>query len=246
MKLLALLMVFASAAWAADTDTRLYELRTYYAAPGKLDALHARFRDHTMKLFSKHGMTNIGYWVPLDNTNNTLIYLLAYPNREAREASWKAFSTDPEWQAVYKTSQANGPLVTKNESVFLQATDYSPAVRPAKADPARVFELRTYLTPPGKLDALNARFRDHTLKLFNKHGMTNFGYWLPTDEKQGAGTTLIYLLAHPSKETRDKAFDAFRVDPDWVAVKSASEKDGSLTKEVKSVLLKPTDYSPTK
>ena len=73
---------------AAEPDTRCFEMRTYYAAPGKLDALNARFRDHTCKLFEKHGMVNIGYWVPMTNTENKLVYLLAYPNREAREKSW--------------------------------------------------------------------------------------------------------------------------------------------------------------
>src|SRR5258708_10891338 len=76
---------------AAEKDTRLFEMRIYYAAPGKLDALHARFRDHTLKLFEKHGMTNIGYWVPVDNTDNKLIYILAFPDREAREKAFKAF-----------------------------------------------------------------------------------------------------------------------------------------------------------
>src|SRR5262245_47204249 len=89
--------VAALSVLAADNprSTRCYELRTYYSAPGKLEALHARFRDHTCKLFEKHGMVNVGYWVPLDNPDGKLIYLLAYPNREARENSWKAFMADP-------------------------------------------------------------------------------------------------------------------------------------------------------
>ncbi len=84
---------------AADKDARCFEIRTYYAAPGKLDALLARFRDHTVKLFEKHGITNIGYWVPIDNNDNKLVYVIAFPNREAREGpegSWKAFGKDPE------------------------------------------------------------------------------------------------------------------------------------------------------
>src|SRR5215217_2848308 len=88
-------MITASAA-AAEADSRVFEMRTYYAAPGKLDALHARFRDHTMKLFEKHGMTNLGYWTPIGaapgaeaNPENQLIYVLAYPSKEARDQSWK-------------------------------------------------------------------------------------------------------------------------------------------------------------
>src|SRR5471030_2433807 len=90
--------LMAANGFAADKELRFFELRTYHAAPGKLDDLNARFRDHTVKLFANHGITSIGYWVPTDNTNNVLIYLLAYPSREARDKSWKEFGADPEWQ----------------------------------------------------------------------------------------------------------------------------------------------------
>ena len=232
------------AALAAERDSRCFELRTYYAAPGKLDALHARFRDHTCKIFEKHGMANVGYWVPVENKENKLVYILAYPSREAREKSWKGFFADPDWQAAYKASEVNGKLVDKVESVLLTATAYSPPIKPSKSEQPRLFELRTYKAAPGKLDPLNARFRDHTLALFNKHGMTHVGYWTPTDKKDGAEDTLIYILAHPSAQARDKAFAAFRADPAWVSAKSASEKEGSLTTKVDSMLLTPTDYSP--
>src|SRR5512138_1597771 len=97
--------------WAADKDSRLFEMRIYYAAPGKLDDLQARFRNHTTKLFEKHGMQNIGYWLPLTNSENRIIYILAYPNREAREKSWKEFGADPVWQEAAKASEKNGKLV---------------------------------------------------------------------------------------------------------------------------------------
>jgi len=239
----ACLVAMTATAFAAERDTRVFELRTYYAAPGKLEALNARFRDHTCKLFEKHGMANIGYWMPLENPDNKLIYLLAYPNREAARQAWKDFGADPAWKEVVKETEANGRLVTKVESVYLAPTDFSPLVTPAKADPARVFELRTYKAAPGKLADLLARFRNHTLALFTKHGMTNFGYWTPLDAKQGADDTLIYLLAHKSKEAGAASFAAFRDDPDWVKAKAESEKNGSLTTKVESVLLQPTDYS---
>jgi hypothetical protein len=106
-------------------DSRCFEMRTYYAAPGKIEALHARFRDHTTRLFQKHGMTNVGYWVPKEKPD-TIVYILAYKSREAREAAWKAFRDDPEWQTARKNSEVNGPLTTKIDSVFMDATDYSP------------------------------------------------------------------------------------------------------------------------
>jgi hypothetical protein len=107
---------------------RVFELRTYHAAPGKMKALHARFRDHTCTLFKKHHMTIIGFWVPTDakEAENKLVYLLAFPSREAAAKSWKAFQDDPAWQAAKAASEKDGKLVDKVESVFLSGTDYSP------------------------------------------------------------------------------------------------------------------------
>jgi hypothetical protein len=233
---------------AAEKDSRFFEMRTYYAAPGKLDDLQARFRNHTTGLFEKHGMINIGYWVPLTNTENKLIYLLAYPSREARERAWKEFAADPAWHAVVKESERNGKLVSKADSVFLTATDFSPVVKPESSQPPHLFELRTYRAAPGKLENLLARFRDHTTTLFAKHGMTQFGYWLPTEKKDGAGEILEYILVHRSKEAAEASFKAFRADPEWIQAKSASEVNGPLTAKdgVQSVLMVPTDFSPAK
>jgi hypothetical protein len=104
-------------------------MRTYYAAPGKFEALHARFRNHTNKLFVKHGMELIGYWVPQDKdkgADNKLVYILAHKDREAAKKSWAGFINDPDWKKAHAESEVNGKLVDKLESVFLTATDYSP------------------------------------------------------------------------------------------------------------------------
>ena len=113
---------------AKKVDTRVFELRTYYAAPGKMKALHARFRDHTNKLFAKHGMTIIGFWSPIDEkqAEEKLIYILAFPSKEAADKSWKAFRDDPDWKKVREESEKDGKLVEKVESVYLNPTDYSP------------------------------------------------------------------------------------------------------------------------
>ena len=109
-------------------DTRVFELRTYTATPGKIDSLHARFRDHTLKLFDKHHMTVIGFWKPADEqqAKQKLVYLLAFPSQEAAAQSWKDFQADPEWKAVKEASEKNGALVEKIDSVYLNPTDYSP------------------------------------------------------------------------------------------------------------------------
>jgi hypothetical protein len=114
-----------SSSAAVAKDSRVFELRTYYAEPGKLDALHARFRDHTTRIFQKHGMTIVGYWMPREAPDR-IVYILAYKSKEAAEAAWKAFREDPEWVKARTASEANGKLVTKVDSIYMDATDYSP------------------------------------------------------------------------------------------------------------------------
>ena len=114
-----------------QASTTVYELRVYHAAPGKLGELLARFREHTTKLFEKHGMKNIAYWTPVDepDRDNMLIYILQHPSREAAAANWKSFQDDPEWKSVKEKSEANGKLVDKVDSTFLALTDFSPRLR---------------------------------------------------------------------------------------------------------------------
>src|SRR4051812_367136 len=173
-------VIVAGAFWmgrvsAADKpQNRLFELRTYTANEGKFDALQARFRDHTCKLFEKHGMANVGYWAAGGKGENQLIYIISHASREAADQSWKAFGADPDWKAVVNASEANGKILAKPpERLYLASTAYSPSAAPAGG--SHVYEQRTYTAAPGKLADLNARFRDHTLKLFEKHGMMNVG-----------------------------------------------------------------------
>jgi hypothetical protein len=121
--------------WAASqqdnsthASTGVYELRVYHAAPGKLGDLLSRFREHTIKLFDRHGMKSVAYWTPLDEPekSNTLIYILQHPSREAAAANWKYFQDDPEWKSVHEKSEVNGKLVEKVDSTFLTLTDFSP------------------------------------------------------------------------------------------------------------------------
>lgn len=114
---------------AANAATsRVFEIRTYTAEQGKLDALHARFRDHTLAIFKKHNMNSVAYFAPTDEprSKDTLTYILAFPSHDAATKAWADFRNDPEWQKVSKESEANGKLVNHVESVFAEATDYSP------------------------------------------------------------------------------------------------------------------------
>ena len=252
---LAAMMVFAPMSPVSGEvekeGEQLYELRTYKAAPGKLDALLARFRDHTTKLFEKHGMKNVGYWVPVDNKDNLLIYLLAYPNKESRDASWKAFAEDPEWIKAAADSETDGKLVAKVDSIFLKPTDFfTPFDDLFEPRAGVLFEMRTYTASASNLPNLLARFRDHTVALFAKTGIANMAYFQPNEGQPGADNTLLYFLAHKDMDSATKSWADFRADPDWVAAKKASEEKagGSLTTEggVVSVFLEPTDFSPVK
>ncbi len=129
--------LLSSALWAAGendnasstpSSTAVYELRVYHAAPGKLNDLHSRFRNHTIKIFDRHGMKSVAYWTPVDEpeNSNTLIYILRHPSREAATTNWKAFQDDPEWKSVRDKSEENGKLVEKVDSTFMTLTDFSP------------------------------------------------------------------------------------------------------------------------
>lgn len=247
-----------------ESEGRILELRTYHAAPGKLDALLSRFRDHTCKLFVKHKMINVGYWVPAENPDNLLIYLVAHSGKDSCDASWKAFMADPEWKSVQAASETEGRLVAKVDRIFLTPTDFSEGfakIIPSKANdedegaaetptPEHLFEMRTYTATPGHLPNLHARFRDHTMELFTKHGITNLAYFQFTPDQPDAENILLYFLSHKDMESAVKSWDGFRADPEWIEAKMASEKEasGSLTAHdgVKSVFLKPTDFSPVK
>src|SRR5436190_16810936 len=126
----ALSMNFNGSQAAEPQAEGVYELRTYTAPEGKLEALHARFKNHTIKLFEKHGMKNVMYWTPTDaeKSKNTLVYLLWHKSEEAAKQSWDAFRNDPDWKAAKEESEKDGPLTTKGGvvSVYMKATDWSP------------------------------------------------------------------------------------------------------------------------
>jgi hypothetical protein len=162
--------------------------------------------------------------------------------------AWQAFIDLNKFHSHVETPMRNLACmlaVLGLAGVFAVSGDAKQKEKEAKKVDARIFEMRTYYASPGKMDALNARFRDHTCKLFKKHAMEIVGFWTPSDPKE-ADKKLVYILAFPSKEAADKSWKAFRDDPDWIKAKEESEKDGKLVDKVESVYLNPTDYSPIK
>lgn len=228
---------------AAQTpDTRCFELRIYYCHPGRLDALVQRFTNHTTRLFEKHHMQNIGYWLPVDNRENTLYYVLAYPSRQARDSSWNAFNADSAWIGVRTRSEEGGKIVAKVTSVFMEAADFSPAITPSHGNKDRLFELRMYNCRPGDLAALSDRFRNHTATLLAQAGMENIACWRSTP----AGSSehaLVCMVAHANEKAARKSWKKFDHNPEWIRVRDASEKNGPLTERITSVLLRPLPFS---
>lgn len=236
-----LLTVVASTVTSAEP--RIYELQKFQASPDKLDALHARIRDHQIPILEKHGIRTAGVFTPAGENPDRLVYVLvSAESLEDLIKGWSDFVEDPEW----KKALAEDPLVTQATRRTMRTTYWSPPFTPEKSTEPRVFELRTYTCPDrSKQSALCRRFRDHTMKLFKKHGMTNLVYWETADDDR----MLIYLLAHKSEAAAKESFAAFRQDPDWLAAKKASEEaaGGSLTEKengVVSEFLEATDYSP--
>jgi hypothetical protein len=229
---------------ADDPRDGVYELRVYTCDSGRLPALHERFRNHTIDLFAKHGMTNVAYFTPVEGeaAENTLVYFLWHQSRDAAKASFDAFRADPEWVKVRAESEKDAKILSKAvDSTFLTLTDYSQPLPAARPD--RVYEMRIYTAPDGKFEALHTRFRDHTMKLFEKHGMENVAYFVPTDDPKSKNT-LTYLLAHKSRDAADASWKAFRDDPDWKQVRAESEVNGRLVENVDVMFLAPTGYTP--
>ena len=226
-----------------------YELRTYVAAKDRFGHLVKRFRNHTDRLFKKHNMEPVGYWVPTEGpptSRRTFVYILKHPSRYDAWQNWIRFTNDREWRDVLNTPEFRGLLIQKPESIFMTANDYCESAANAIEKPGGIFELRTYKANDGKLKKLNTRFRDHTTRIFNRHGINNVGYWTPLDKPE-SGNTLIYLVHHTSREQADTNWNSFSGDSNWQKVARESQVDGKLlAKPLERIFLKPLDFSPLK
>ena len=247
---------------------KIYELRIYTANPGKLPDLHARFRDHTMKLFEKHGMENIIYWTLAEDfkdesKDNTLVYILAHQSKEAADASWKSFHEDPDWQAVAAKSEENGKLLANPPvSVYLNPTDFSPDDEPinAKSDkPTRLFELRRYNDGEARVPGTVNRFKTWEAELFRHSGVETLGFWTTADN-----TAFVYLLGHKDRATADHNWQAFftgfRARGNNPTPQAGNDADAAKARDagaqrqgrggagggIERRWLIPTDYSPRK
>lgn len=261
-------------AWSQESSTKLFELRSYSSEPGRQADVLKLIEGGGMTFMKKHQLELIAAWVPVDSKDERVFTLLSHRDKAACDSAWTAFQNDPGWKEVIQKSLVDGKKPVKSiERVLLTANDYSPNLNQKPAGD-RVFELRTYIASNGNLANLNARFRNHTLQLFQKHGMTNIIYWSALDGEAltcgkllealspvgkadakidanapAAGNSLIYFLSHASEEAAKESFGKFRVDAAWEKARTESEANAGgkpLTADggVKSLFLKTTSFSP--
>lgn len=241
-----LLLTFCLSAFSQqlrDIKSNYFEMRVYTANEGKMPDLIQRFQNHTMGIFERLGMENVIYWLPVDESDNTLTYILGYPDMKSRDRMWQAFNNDPEWQKVYQESIQDGRLVREVQETFMvMAPGLNEGAIPR---PSGIFQLRTYYCYEGKIKDLQARFRNHTQDLFEKQGLKNYLYFL-TVEKDGTQPKLVYFLGHDNQASFERAFENFRKDPDWIKARDASEENGKIVEKVDAKFLKTLPFSPMK
>jgi hypothetical protein len=239
---LILLLLTSFGLHAQSLPTSAYfEMRTYTVHEGKMPDLIQRFQNHTRALFTKHGIENVAYFLSEEQPEKQLTFILGYPSAAERDVRWGNFANDPEWKAVATASEANGKIVQKVDQVFME---WAKGLNAAKAPrPSGIFQLRTYHLLPGRLDAIQARFRDHTQALFEKQGLSNYPYWI-TVEKDGAQPKLVYLIGHLTKDEFNAAFGRFVADPEWIRVRDASEASGKIIEKIDAVFFTALPFSP--
>ncbi|HMP17558.1 MAG TPA: NIPSNAP family protein, partial [Gemmatales bacterium] len=172
---------------AQEPVAGMYELRVYTVQPEKLQATHTFISQVALPYLNKYQLKLIGAWSPVDTGDARIFLLVSHESKEACQKNWEALQNDSQWNRDLEAFHQEGAPVTGITRIFLKTWDYSPRMTPAVVG-NRLFELRTYLASEGNLARLNNRFRNHTLKLFEKHGMTNLGYFqVATDDKLTCG-----------------------------------------------------------
>ncbi|HCQ39016.1 MAG TPA: hypothetical protein DIV39_07655 [Verrucomicrobiales bacterium] len=225
----------------------LHELRIYSAAEGRHGDLIKRFKDHTDRIFRRHGLEALGYWIPTEGPakkRRRLVYLLKHGSRYDAYRNWVNFSNDREWEKVLDKPEFQGLLAKRPESVFLNEETFSRLQEVAIKQPGGVYELRSYVGAPGDGGALRAWFRENLRSLFRKHGARELGAWVPFDEP-GSADTMVSLLHHRNREQADIVWKEIRSDPLWGQVLGEVNVKGNvLAAEPEVIFLRALGFSP--
>lgn len=270
------MMLFANFVYSqTKPSSPVYELRVYTPEEGRQADVLKLIESSGMSYMAKHNIKFLAAWTPVDSNDTRVFTLVSHKDKASGEAAWNAFQNDAGWKDSLQKSVVNGKKPVKSfEQIFLVENDYSPAFNLTQSS-NRIFELRTYVASPGNLAALNNRFRNHTLKLFEKHGMTNVVYWSVLEGEKlsceklleagapagspknaqdasmpAAGNSLVYFVAHATRDAATNSWSGFRGDDNWKKALGDSEAaaGGPLTAKngVKSLFLKPVSFSPLK
>jgi len=215
----------------------IYEKRVYKAVPGKLPAINARFANHTCAFFKEFDIGMVGFWNDEIGASNQMTYITSFDSMADRDEKWTAFGAHKPWNEVRAETEVDGPLVAQVINSFMTLTDYSPQ----PSFKTSLQELRIYDAMPGKMPDLNNRFKNHTMALFEKHGIENVAYWT---DVVGTSNRLTYMLGYPDLARREKGWSGFQSDPAWQTARAASEENGALVRVSKHSMLRLADYSP--
>ena len=215
----------------------IYEKRVYKAVPGKLPAINARFANHTCAFFKEFDIGMVGFWNDEIGASNQMTYITSFDSMADRDEKWTAFGAHKPWNEVRAETEVDGPLVAQVINSFMTLTDYSPQ----PFFKTSLQELRIYDAMPGKMPDLNNRFKNHTMALFEKHGIENVAYWT---DVVGTSNRLTYMLGYPDLAGREKGWSGFQSDPAWQTARAASEENGPLVRVSKHSMLRLADYSP--
>ena len=215
----------------------IYENRIYTAVPGKLGAINDRFANITIDYFNQYDIGMMGFWTDEIGISNQMTYILTFDDMGDRDKKWAAFRADQGRIAAFAETEAEGPLVASVYNTILETTPYSPEPQLS----SKVQELRVYDAMPGKLPALHNRFSNHTMGLFEKHGIENVAYWT---ESVGTSNRLVYMLGYDDVGAREKGWAAFGADPEWQKARAKSEDAGALVGDIRHSIMLLTPYSP--
>ena len=228
------------------TESPLHELRIYSAAEGRHGDLIRRFKDHTDRIFRRHGLEALGYWIPTGGPakkRRRLVYLLRHESRYEAYRNWVSFSNDREWERVLDKPEFQGLLAKKPESIFLEEKAYSGLRDVAIEQSGGVYELRKY---EGDASALGDWLNGYLKPLLSKHGVREVGSWVPFDEP-GSATTIISLLYHRDREEADAAWKKIRADPVWTQGSDRRKARGDAPpREPEVIFLRALGFSPLK
>lgn len=229
---------------AGTASPTFYELRIYTITPNKMDGVLERFRDTVEPLRRKHGIRTIGYWSAPGTTNGgTFAYLMVAASKEELLKQEEEFGADPQFKAGYAASNAkHGKTVDKIASLPL-TVDATAKFDFTSANPTRAFDLRIYSVLPGKLDAFRARWRDHAVPIYKRHGLHSLGWWVADKKDADGHDQFVCLLAGESIATIQKSIGEFHKDAEWQRVEKETERDGKLRGNVEAFKLKATDFS---